>query len=1263
MSLYYRLLSVALVVLLPLGFGCTQRGAREPTSRLEELRKQAAKSEDFRVLSEWLLAELFVPGGDSRQARTARARLDQALLRPGEGDRMLAHLGRGLDDLLHGELVTAPDHFLRAVEAARSSSDERAPYVAWLAAHRAVALSDNDPKLWERWSGFVDQATRNPGHLGWRARVELVEWWADEAYEEATRDVEDLAAQKLGCLEHVRLAGPFGRGAKLDVLRSFSAERPGPWPLTWTPETGVGEAPHLLEVDRHGCTVFSDEPTGDGVFYAESFVELRHPQRVLLAVQGAVTVWVDDARLLDRDPRQWGIWNKFGTELMLSAGRHRILAKLDAPRTSVRLMNPDGTPFRVESSKDSAPIYGLVPPEATGEPNLISRHVRDGDVRPIPDFILRLLIASLALVEGQADVASVVAEPFVKDLESATGPALVLAASFVERDPVFGSSQTRDLMRELHQRARDKDPRLWRAELAMAEWEGERAGATAAVTELTKLVTRFPNVPAVTLALAQRYGQLGWTSEYAALIKQLALRFPEQVEALTAAAEVYKLEGNTREHDRLVERVRKLDPDSEIVVTEALERHDYERALSELERLGRRRPDRKDIAGRIYGVKVQAGNVGETWKKLEAEVEENPKDGAARLALADATFAAGSRDALHRALVDAIQAGASAEELEQALDLVEGITELEPYRLSAKSIIEAYEKSGQHMPGHAARVLDYAAVWIKSDGSSRMLEHEVVRIQSTEAVQKMSEHPQLDGVVLHLRVIKKDGRVLEPEAVPGKPSVTFPHLEVGDYIETEHIISQAGDGQHGMVYVGPHWFFREANIAYARSEFVVISPRDKQLIVETEGNVPPPRREDSGNLEVRRWRVDQSPAAPVEPMSPPITEFLPSVRIAWGVSLEKQLRRYSDLVVTAIPVDPRIRRMAEKIVEPLPASARTERAKRLYRWVLANVTEGEESDGRRVVIGKQGNRTRGYQALCEALGIRVDFAVARNRLAPPPKGDISRAMLYSELAVRVQGDKPIWLTVASKYAPFGYLPAEVRAMPAALLTGPPPRSVILPAGGALDGLEYHGELTLQPDGSALMDLSQVYAGRHAMAAREQLAQLPENRLPDELQGQVSQILRGARLVDYEVKHLTQLDSPLTLKAVIAVERFADVAGSTLTIAPPFVASITRLTALPTRQTPLLIPQATYRRVKLRIELPAGAKVLSPITPGEISAGDHKVTIADHLEGNVLLLDRTVVIPAGRITPEEYPDFIQFARRADDAQSSTIRIKLAAVKEL
>src|SRR5690606_23698591 len=113
-------------------------------------------------------------------------------------------------------------------------------------------------------------------------------------------------------------------------------------------------------------------------------------------------------------------------------------------------------------------------------------------------------------------------------------------------------------------------------------------------------------------------------------------------------------------------------------------------------------------------------------------------------------------------------------------DLVQGVTELEPYRLDGQRVIAEYEASGRQHEGTAARVLDYMAVWVLGDGSSRYLEHEIIRIQSEEAINRFAEHQVRGELVLKMRVIKQDGRILEPEPVTGKPTVTFPHLEIGD---------------------------------------------------------------------------------------------------------------------------------------------------------------------------------------------------------------------------------------------------------------------------------------------------------------------------------------------------------------------------------------------------------------------------------------------------------------------------------------------------
>ena len=1098
---------------------------------------------------------------------------------------MLAALARGMDDAFHGHLAAAGDHYLEAVRSARDSRDERAPLIAWFAANRAVSFSHDAPDLWKHWKPFVEAAIAEPRNVGWRARGELVEWSIDEAWAEGEKDVDRRAINLYGCLTSARLAGPFGRGAPTDAVREFAPERPGPWPYRWEPEPGVAKAPRLLQTTSHSCAIQTDERPGDGLFYVETFFDLKEPRELLIAVQGALVVRVDDRIVLDRDVRQWGVWPKFGVRVKLGAGRHRVVARIGEPSTSIRVLSPDGTPSGIVGSDDPGPLYDRTPPSVVGEANVLERYIRNGNVQDPGDDLTRILAGFLAHVESSDDVASVMVAPLIEKIDDATGPTLSLAALFADDDPIFETSQASDLVRELHQRAAKKDPDLWASRLSLALGLAEKKGAEEAAPQIEQIADQFPGVPDALLSLARVYGELGWTGEHSRTIKKLVARFPDDLGALHAAVDVYDGEGDAKTVDDLLGRIKRLDRDDEVVLSRALAREDYTLAVTELERLAALHPDRKELAERLYDAKVRAGNDADSVKKLEAAVAKEPTNPRARLDLADGRYASGDEKALRHALADGVQAGANTSLLTSAIDLVEGVTELEPYRLDARAIIAAYEKRGRHMDGTAARILDYSALWVRADGSSRMLEHEIVRLQSEEAIAAFAEHRALEGLVLHMRVIKQDGSTLEPEFVSGKPTVTFPHLEVGDYIETEQVIFTPGEG-HGLEYLGPRWFFREENVGYARSEFVVISPESRDLVVETTGAVPPPTIEKHEGFVTRRWRVDYSPAATTEPSSAPITEFLPSVRIGWGVTLDNRLEALGDALSQVTPVDPRIRHIAEHIVAPLPASDEIGRAKRLYRWLLDNVEPADEIDGRRVIIGKRGNLWHGFRMLCRAIDLNVRYAVAQNRLAPPPIGPLSQSTLFTQPIAEIAGKhQSSWLTLGNKYAPFGYLSADVRGMPAYFLDGARERTAV-PEQGSADGIAFSGHGKLDASGALTIDLVEQFSGKLAMALRRGLSQVPEQQLHEVLESNLlAQTLHGGSLVAYKIERRDDYDSPLVIRMSVKVARFAQSSGKNLLISPPLSPDFGRLAALPSRQTPLLIPETLHRDIAIDIELP------------------------------------------------------------------------------
>ena len=100
-----------------------------------------------------------------------------------------------------------------------------------------------------------------------------------------------------------------------------------------------------------------------------------------------------------------------------------------------------------------------------------------------------------------------------------------------------------------------------------------------------------------------------------------------------------------------------------------------------------------------------------------------------------------------------------------------------------------------------------------------------------------------------------------------------------------------------------------------------------------------------------------------------------------------------------------------------------------------------------------------------------------------------------------------------------------------------------------------------------------------------------------------------------------------------------------------------MATLPSRETTLLLGEASRIEIRLRIKLPQGAKVVSGLETVELRDGDRKVEVRDRMEGDVLVIDRLIDLPAARIRPDAYGRFQKFTRAADEATQRDIRIQL------
>jgi tetratricopeptide (TPR) repeat protein len=1279
-----RLAAFVLVVTL----GCVPTGEARTPTHLDRARA-AAVDGDAEAVAAWLMAELVAPGGKRTEAEKARKRLDEL-----GGGGMVAELARGVDDDAHGRFGGAARAYLAALTAARKSESPDAAVVGWFVAHRLGSLAHTVTGSWEKARGEVEAAIEAPGALGWRARGELVEWWSREAVKAAASEgfvavdaLLERIAERHGCLGEAMIAGPFGHGVLADHRVHFEAEQPAPWPPRFRPDAMRGTAAEVFEVERLGCRLRPRRGVPNGVYYVQTFVDLPAERDLVLAVQGAHAIFVDDHLVLERDVSTWGVWPRFGVRLRLGAGRHRILARLLGSETSIRMLGPTGVALGLKGSSDESAPYSMVPPQILADPNVLEPWLRALGVAPLAgtpppngtydldDPALRYLASYLAHVEGQDDVAGVVIEPLLEKQKLATPLALAQQAVSVDGDAIYPQGVARDLGRQLRHKAAELDPNLWGPQLWLALDGAEKDDPGAVARRLEALAERFPEVPAVIEQLGSIYGQLGWKGERQRLLERAAERFPEDTSLLEALADLYDEHGEPAKADALRKRMLEIDPANEVALRRALVKNDWAAARKELERLAKMRQDPDDAAVRLAALDQRAGVATESLAGLELGVEQNPADVGARLALADARFAAGDRQALTLAMVDAIRAGADEKSLRSAIELVEGATSLEPFRRDGLAVIAEVQKKGVELPGTAARVLDYGAVWIEADGSARMLEHEILKIQSREGIAQHAEQQLPRGTILRMRTIKSDGRILEPELVSGKPTVTMPHLEVGDYVETESIWPLSDGGS--LRFRSPRWFFREENTSYHQSEFVVVAPEGRSMTIETTGEVPEPTIEKRAGLTVRRWRVEGSVAVPEEPLSAPIQEFMPSVRVGWGMDLESHLAAMSDVYGERAARDPRMVRIARTIASGKPGGAdealkmpADERVRHIYRWVLDNVEDGEERSGPRIVTGQSGDRMQAFLYLCELAGVRADLGLVRDRLAPPPSGPLGAVDTFTVPAVRVATEKGVrWLLVHDRFAPYGYLPSSVRGQPAVLLTRDEPRVTEDPpplrherteSGGAETGIVHKGDVELRADGSAVMTLTQEYHGNYAIQLRTKLDELPPARHEEWVEAQlVGAALPGGRLQKLRLPNLTALDEPVRMELTVEVPNLARVAQGELVLDTPFLGRIARLAQLPQRETPLYIPEriATRTRVDLRIKLPPGATIVGDLDPAKVEDERLRYEVADKKDGAVVVLARMLEIPAGRVQPSEYPAFRELVLRADEVLNRSLRLRI------
>ena len=1214
---------LGLVLLLA---GCPRGGARTAADvTIEELREEAeAHPRDASLQAELAHAEMFWSDGDPARVQ---AQVERALELQADNPQLL--FIAGLDSYLHGKPASALQYFVSTLEQSEDQAD-----LAEVAASGVEELLLLTPV--EAMRPRIEAALPQ---LSAGARQTLTDVLVELAYRRGDIDAVNEAAEEMRCVTSWRVAGPFGPRDLLGFDRSFAAEALGP--LADEYDLGPNRGTRTTRtVEGRGCAAHLGEGpvTEGGTTYAEGLVDIDRAGEYTLRIEtpNSVELRVDGERLVRLDHRRNPLRRVSFHNVELSAGRHEIEVKVTTRHPNPILMVSLARGASAESNDSSEE-----------DPTALGCYVR----------------ASLQLSRG----ATVAAREAIRAC-AASPTRWSLEAAIALLDPFRNPDMRRDEARRLLTDIRRKDADAWYPALQLARLKAAEGRDQEAIADLRRIVTRWPELSTVPLFLAELLLNRGWNAQGKIEIERALAAAPGTCPPVEAALAEARQRDAVEEIDVHIERVMNCDARNSARFANLVQARRWRLAAQELHRLAALQP--AQARGRLLPSQLDLAEGQRSAEQIDRTLAElaqwYPRSDSIQLARVDRRIAEANRDGALELLDELTRSEPEAMlRLRRIRTALGGRNDFEGFRLDGAAAVREFEASGRHYDQPQVLVLDYTVQRVLSDGSSLALTHQIYRLQSEEAVDAQGEFAPPDGgYLLKLQTIKADGRRLEPDLIDGKETISLPNLAIGDYVESEYIVVlDPPAGIPGGV-MGDRFYFASFEVPFDRSELVVIAPADMEVVVDPRGPAPETQRERNRNLQgedvqVLRWRVDQSAALTQEPLSVATREFIPSINWGIGATWGSFLEGLRDALADRDMVDPEAQHLVDRLVDG--AESDREKARRIYYWLLDNVENNNDVFGSTAAMlaDRNGNRSRLLHYFLGLAGVDSELILARGFSSDQTRSELADSDTYRNLLVRIGDDV---LMTASKGIPYGYISPALRGQDALVLTpferSNEVRRIEMPAPlGQQDERSIEIDVEVGEDGSGTVEVVESFSGANAIQWRSDLEGIPQAVLNQRFEeGYVARLIPGARLTSLTIEGQDNPEERFVLRYAMQAPSLAHRQGEQLTIPGLYATMLAaRYAQAGSRTTPQIVGPPLHIEVAIRIRNPGGAPQ-TDFSPVELRAGAAYFGAQARTNGSTLEIRRELHVPLSRVAPEDYPAFAAFCRGVDEAEARQIRIR-------
>jgi tetratricopeptide (TPR) repeat protein len=1253
--------SRGLLALLALVAGLTGCPRRSPsaTDALDEAATQAqAGNGEARTLA---LAgfHAFLVAGDMEGAR---ARFDAAVAKdPGEpyalmGQHLLARRVAAMDRALAASLELvgrAPSHPL-SVAAARYILDQ----VGTSPEQDETILRGVQRSLDAGASGEVAQLLR-----GARMGIFLVR---------GERQAQAQAVRDIGAASVATLVGPFSplHIVSFDELTppeqtgSLAGPLTGPYgPLT--PRVlNSPDGRHRLEGEPSEADIyllaFDAEVAQEGVYLARAVSSSSHK------------VWLNGEVLIERRAFTQLQPTITGKAVRLPAGKHRFIVKLTKDgatgNVSFSLPRADGRPSEVRFTAATGPA-----PSWSGGVQVVeqvplffpsARHLADA----LEEEVGGLLASYLAIRDGMGrDHDGSVR--LMMELEPPRTPAMMwLRADLSAQDRAIPTKVARGRAARDLEALLGKDPGNVAAQLLRAELLLGDSQATSAM-EVLKKAQEYAGTGSYPFHLLKARTEVALEVDAQAeesLAAALAAQ-PRLCEALGLRYNLARRRDATSAMDQLVSQFTGCPGALNRVAEHARQRGDTAAAVKAYEELLVRDPGNLSVGATLATLYASQRRYDEAattlrelmklwpraaflWKRL-ADVREYAGDTKEALALREQALAIDGNDLSLRRAVERAKTG---KEL------------LQDYAIDGKAAIAAYEAAPGDELSAAAYVLDAAAVQVFPAGTL------VNRIHTIQKAVRMGEIAEIAEVniptgaqVLALRTIKKDGTVLEPEAIEGKEAISLPGVNVGDYVEVEYLLLEQTKTPAQAGFTASPFYFQITNMPSYRAVYTVVAPKGTGMKVDSHNMPPPAPPVTKGDWEVFTHEVRRAPPYIPEPDVPwSNNEFLPYLIVGAGpTGNEQMIWVYGDAYYDKSRRSAEIEAFTRKVTE---GKTGLEAVRALHSEVMKRFPGrdvGLAQSAISSIAQDRGSRLMMMKAGLESLGMTARIAVIRPFTSDPAPSLFAADVLLAYPALRVQlsESETIWVDTSVRFGPFGQLPeSPLGGYTAYVLPEPgrPMEELKTPPWVEPPAKKVRLTLEVKQDGTLTGQGEEVYSGFEGANLADAFEALSAESRQQALQNAVARYFGGADLTMVKLDHPEEVGAPFTLRYEFKVPRFGTLESDKRMVLGPlaFPANLgRRYVQLSSRDTPILIENSEVSDTEVYVTLPEGWKLtdLQPELKVNSAFGTFRRT--EKQEGRVFTITETLRIPRVRVYPKAYDSFASFAADIDLIQGRDLTL--------